>query len=268
MSDSKPADVWARGDAYERYVGRWSRRVAIEFVDWLGMPAAAAWLDVGSGSGALAETVLERALPSRVHGIDMSPGFVEHAKSRITDARATFVTADAEQIPVSDASFDAAVSGLVLNFVPHPERAVLEMARAVRPGGCVAAYVWDYAGQMQLMRHFWDAAAALDPKAAELDEGRRFPLCQKDRFAELFQKNERLTDVEARAIDVATRFSDFDDYWTPFLGGQGPAPSYVASLDERAEAALRERLRAALPVRADGSIELSARAWAVRAQRR
>src|SRR6185503_9110495 len=108
-----------------------------------------------------------------------------HATSRIADPRATFVTADAEQIPVADASFDAAVSGLVLNFVPHPERAVLEMARAVRPGGCVAAYVWDYAGQMQLMRHFWDAAAALDPKAAELDEGRRFPLCQKDRFAEL-----------------------------------------------------------------------------------
>jgi SAM-dependent methyltransferase len=201
-----------------------------------------------------------------VLGVDASQAFVEHARVRVSDARVRFVTADAEQLPVPDAAFEVAVSGLVLNFVARPEQAVLEMARAVRSGGSVAAYVWDYAGKMELMRYFWDAAVALDPGALELDEGRRFPICRPDRFAQLF-RNELLSSVETRAIDVVTRFTDFDDYFSPFLGGQGPAPSYVAKLDEHARAALRERLRATLPAGAHGSIELVARAWAARARR-
>jgi SAM-dependent methyltransferase len=149
----------------------------------------------------------------------------------------------------------------VLNFVPDPGQAVREMARVTRPGGRVAAYVWDYAGRMELMRHFWDAAAALDPAAAELDEGRRFGLCRPEPLARLL-RDAGLAGVEVRPVEVPTRFRDFDDYWDPFLGGQGPAPGYASSLDEPRRAALRAALRARLPAAADGSIPLVARAWA------
>jgi hypothetical protein len=154
----------------------------------------------------------------------------------------------------------------VLNFLPQPEQAVREMARVVASGGIVAAYVWDYAGKMQLMRHFWNAAAALDPGAFELDEGRRFPLCRPEPLTELFRRA-GLTHVDVRAIDIATDFQDFDDYWLPFLGGQGPAPGYAMALGDDRRAALRERIRAGLPFALDGSIPLVARAWAVRGVR-
>jgi len=167
---------------------------------------------------------------------------------------------------VETATCEAVVSGLALNFILRPEQAIAEMARAARPGGCVAAYVWDYAGRMQFLRHFWNAAVALDPGAIELDEGRRFPLCNPGPLAELFQ-GAGLTRVEARPIDVWTAFTDFDDFWSPFLGSQGPAPGYVMSLSEAGRAALRERLRLSLPFALDGSIPLMARAWAVRGVR-
>jgi hypothetical protein len=154
----------------------------------------------------------------------------------------------------------------MLNFVPLPSEAVAEMARAARAGGMVAAYVWDYAGKMHLMRHFWDAAVALDPAAIELDEGRRFPLCQPEPLTHVFHAA-GLREVDMRAIDIATDFRDFDDYWSPFLGGQGPAPSYVMALSAERRAVLRERLRASVPYALDGSIPLVARAWAVRGVR-
>jgi SAM-dependent methyltransferase len=257
-----PADVWAVGQAYEPYIGRWSRLVAGEFVAWLGAGDGAAWLDVGCGTGALSQAVLAAAGPSVVVGADPSVGFLTHARARLGDGRARFVAADALDLPVPAARFDVVVSGLVLNFVPGPVRAVREMARVSRPGGRVAAYVWDYAGRMELIRHFWDAAAALDPAAAELDEARRFPLCQPEPLRGLF-RDAGLADVDVRPIEVPTRFRDFDDYWTPFLGGQGPAPGYAMSLPEPRRAALREELRRRLPVGEDGAIELVGRAWAV-----
>jgi len=263
MSTPSRADVWASGAAYEPYVGRWSRLAARELLAWLALPAGRRWLDVGCGSGALVQTILETAMPAAVVGIDPSAGFVAYARDRVADERARFAVGDARALPYARASFDAAVAGLVLNFVPEPARAVAEMARVARSGGVVAAYVWDYAGEMQLMRHFWDAAAALDPAARALDEGRRFPLCRPEPLAALF-RGAGLEAVEVRAIDVPTHFRDFDDYWAPFLGGQGPAPGYCMALDEGRRAHLRERLRAALPVDPDGVIRLMARAWAVR----
>ncbi len=263
---SIPADVWASGAAYEPYVGRWSRRVASEFVQWLAQPARLAWLDVGCGTGALSRAVLDIADPSRLRGVDASDAFVGFARANITDARAQFAVADARELPCEAAEFDVAVAGLVVNFVPQPPRAIAEMARVVRAGGTVAAYVWDYAGKMQLMRHFWNAAGSLDPSAAEIDEGRRFPLCRPAPLRELFA-SAGLHDVSVRAIDIDTDFRDFDDYWSPFLGGQGPAPTYARALAEPARDALRERLRAALPAALDGSIPLVARAWAVRGTR-
>jgi hypothetical protein len=139
--------------------------------------------------------------------------------------------------------------------------------RAAAPDGVVAAYVWDYAGRMELMRHFWDAAVALDPAATDLEEGVRFPICRPERLEALWRAG-GLADVASRAIDVPTVFRDFDDYWSPFLGGQGPAPGYAMSLDEERRTALRERILAALPVAGDGSISLVARAWAVQGRSR
>ena len=179
-ADPSRPERWEVGEAYERYVGRWSRRVAAEFVVWLGVPPGARWLDVGCGSGALSETILRLASPRDVTGIDPSPGFVAHARQVVPSERARFEVGDAQALAAADASFDATVSGLVLNFVPRPDRALLEMKRVTRADGIVAFYVWDYAGEMQCMRHFWDAAAALDPAASELDEGRRFPLCRPE----------------------------------------------------------------------------------------
>jgi hypothetical protein len=137
------------------------------------------------------------------------------------------------------------------------------MQRVARPGATLAAYVWDYADGMQMLRAFWDAAASLDPAARDLDEGRRFALCAPGALVSAFQRA-GLRRVEGRTIEVPTRFSSFDDYWSPFLGGQGPAPSYVAGLDTARQAALRDRLQATLPIQADGSLVLVARAWAAR----
>ena len=268
MSDRRAAlgDGWTSGAAYEPYVGRWSRLVAREFLAWLAVPEGVRWLDIGSGTGALTATILAQAAPREVLGVEPAPDYVAYARAHLIDPRVRFEAGDARVLPVVTAAFDAVVSGLVLNFVPSPERAAAEMARAARPGGTVAAYVWDYAGEMQLMRRFWDAVVELDPDAAELDEGRRFPLCRPDPLAALFA-GAGLRGVEVRPIDVPTVFRDFADYWAPFLGGQGPAPAYLRSLGEDRRAALRERLIATLPAGADGEIHLMARAWAVRGTR-
>ena len=261
-----PKDTWASGDDYEPYVGRWSRLVAREFLQWLAMPAGSQWLDIGCGTGALSQTILQVAEPAKIKGMDRSDGYVAYARAHTQDKQVEFEVGDAEALTVESGSFDAVVSGLVLNFLPLPTRAVAEMTRAARPDGMVAAYIWDYAGRMQLMRHFWDAAVALDPSAADLDEGRRFPICQPDPLKQIFDAA-RLRDVEVRPIEVSTKFQDFDDYWSPFLGGQGPAPSYAMSLSEEGRLALRERIRAGLPIATDGSIPLVARAWAVKGGR-
>lgn len=261
-----PVDRWASGAAYEQYVGRWSRAVAAAFLNWLALPPRAAWLDVGCGTGALIDTILQRADAARVTGIDASVHYIGDAHARLNGAQARLAAARAQQLPFAGGCFDAIVSGLVLNFVPAPRDAVAEMTRVARPGGCVAVYVWDYAGAMQLMRFFWDAAIALDPTAAPLDEGTRFGLCHPDRLASLF-RDVGLRDVTTRAIDVPTRFTSFDDYWAPFLGGQGPAPGYVMGLPDAARQRLRDRLHRMMPIAPDGSIALTARAWAARGER-
>jgi SAM-dependent methyltransferase len=256
-------DAWASGDPYERYVGRWSRLVARDFVAWLDLPPGLRWLDVGCGTGALSATVLDAAAPDAVTGVDPSAGFLEFARAQLPDVRVRFEAGDALALPLAARAVDAAVSGLMLNFVPDQPRAIREMMRVVQPGGTVALYVWDYAGQMQLMRHFWDAAAALDPAARELDEGVCFPVCRPEPLATLL-RGAGLAAVATCPIDVPTTFDDFDDCWSPFLGGQGPAPGYCIGLPEERQAALRERLRASLPVGEDGRIALIARAWAAR----
>jgi SAM-dependent methyltransferase len=266
MEPARPADFWASAAAYEPYVGRWSRRVARVFLAWLAAPPGGRWLDMGCGTVALTATILEQAAPHMVIGLDRSLPYATYARAHIGDRRACFASGEAQALPVAPACCDCAVSGLVLNFVPDPARAVAELARVTRPGGTVAVYVWDYAGEMQLMRYFWDAAGALDPAARALAEGLRFSLCAPAPLTALFRAA-GLADVAVLALDVPTLFRDFDDYWQPFLGGQGPAPAYTMSLPDTARAALRERLRATLPIQPDGTIPLMARAWGVRGTR-
>jgi SAM-dependent methyltransferase len=255
-------DVWKVGDAYEAYVGRWSRRIARSFVPALAVPTGREWLDVGCGTGALAATVLASADPASLLGVDPSEGFLAEAGRQIDDRRVSFRVADARSLPFGDDAFDAVVSGLAVNFVPEPDEAAAELARVARPGGVVAAYVWDYADGMQMMRYFWDAAASVDPAGAEADEGRRFPLCAPAPLRALWTAA-GLRDVTVRAIEIPTVFTGFDDYWQPFLGGQGAAPAYLASRPDEIRDALRALVRIRLPAGPDGSIPLTARAWAV-----
>jgi SAM-dependent methyltransferase len=262
MANAARHDVWAEGSAYERYVGRWSRLVADALLGWIDVPAGKAWLDVGCGTGALSRRILERNSPAQLVGIDSSENFVAHARAHVSDPRADFRVGDARALPVGDGEFDAVVSGLVLNFVPDQPKAVAEMRRAARRGGKAALYVWDYAEGMQLMRRFWDAAIAEDPAARDRDEGPRFPVCRPDPLRTLFV-SAGFSAVAVTAIEVPTVFENFDDYWSPFLGGTGPAPGYAMSLPEADQNALRGRLKASLPMDRDGKIRLTARAWAV-----
>ena len=255
-------EEWVVGAEYEAYMGRWSRLVATSFLDGLVLPAGLDWLDVGCGTGALAAAITAAAGPAFVMGVDLSPGFLDTARAAVRDVPSGFCTGDARWLPVADSRFDVVVSGLALNFVPDPRRAAAELGRVARPGGVVAAYVWDYAEGMQMLRCFWDAASTLDPAAAALDEGPRFPLCRPELLARLWW-DAGLVDVGVRAVEVQTVFDGFDDYWLPFLGGQGPAPGYVRTLGEESRRELRELLRARLPSGPDGSIALRARAWAV-----
>jgi len=236
--------------------------VAHTFVGCVDVPDGARWLDVGCGTGALTTAVLELRAPAGVLGIDPSPDFLSRAAATVHDPRVDFREGDALHLPVDDDAFDAVVSGLVLNFVPDTSAALAEARRAAHPGGVVAAYVWDYAEGMEIIRCFWDAAVAVDPGAASFDEGTRFPLCRPGALATAFE-GAGLADVTVEPIVVPTVFRDFDDYWTPFLGGTGPAPAYAASLADEQVAVLRAALRELLPIDPDGTIRLSARAWAV-----
>lgn len=262
MAEQRLSDNWESGSPYERYVGRWSRQVAPRFLAWLQLPAGLRWLDVGCGTGALSAAIVDGCEPRAVIGVDPSDGFLATAGEHLGD-RATLRRGSATELPLPDRSVEAVVSGLVLNFVADQAAALAEMGRVAVPGGTVAAYVWDYAGRMELMRHFWDAAVALDPDAASLDEGVRFPLCRPTALEKLFV-GAGLEQVAVAGIDIATPFASFDDYWQPFLGGQGPAPAYAMSLTEAARARLRDRIREGLPHSAHESLALVARAWAVR----
>lgn len=257
------ADVWDDSRAYEAYCGRWSRLVAAAFVRWLDLPTNRSWLDFGCGTGALTQTIVSDARPRLVIGCDRSPGYVASARQHTADARARFVVAELPELPRIDGGFDVAVAGLVLNFLPVPVEGVTALQARVRPGGTVAAYVWDYAEGMQFMRVFWDTVVELDAAARVLDEGARFPLCRPEPLRQLFQAA-GLRDVVVESIEVPTVFQDFDDYWVPFLGGQGPAPGYASSLPPDRRAELREAIRRRLGAAGDGEISLAARAWAVR----
>jgi SAM-dependent methyltransferase len=246
--------MFSASDGYERFMGRWSRRLAPLFVTFAGITEGDRVLDVGSGTGALSAAAA--AIESvQVTGIERSAAYVAYAREHV-DGR--FEVGDALALPFSDDAFDRALSMLVLNFVPDPAAALQQMIRVTRPCGVVAAAVWDYGDGMQMLRTFWDAAVALDPDAAPRDE-RHMPLCTHGALAELWRMH-GLQDVDEQPLTIEMKFASFDDYWQPFLCGQGPAGVYVSSLAESARHALESRLHERL---GDTGFRLKARAWAV-----
>ena len=256
-------DRWAAGSTYEEFMGRWSRRLALRFVSWLRIPRGVHWLDVGCGTGALANAICSHGAPASVVGCDTAEPFIEFAREYSRDALVSFVVGGVGGLPRRREGFGSVTSLLALNFFPDPGSAVQEMRSLTAPQGTVSACVWDYGGGMEFLRHFWDAAAALDSTARELDEGTRFPLCHPKALTGLFHGS-ALSDIRCEPLEIPTAFVSFDDYWRPLLGGTGPAPSYVASLDAKRRELLAQRLDATLPRGRDGAIALTAQAWAVR----
>jgi SAM-dependent methyltransferase len=263
MSQAPITGTWTDGEGYEDYLGRWSRKIAPTFLTWIGIPPQRAWLDLGCGTGALTQALLDNCDPSAVTAVDPMEAQLLAARARISDARVTFHLAGGEQLPLLNASCDAAVSGLVLPFLPKPETALSEQRRVVRSGGTVGAYMFDYTGGSEIVRYFWEAAVALDPVARQLDTDVRFPVARLGPLVDLW-RSVGLDKAETRCIDVPAIFAGFDAYWARFLGTYGQAPRYCMSLNEERRGALRERLRDLLPKRADGSINLIVRALAVK----
>ncbi len=256
-------EIWAGADAYEYLMGRWSRRLAPRFLEWARVRVDGEVLDVGCGTGCLSEAVLARGAAS-VIGVDASPAYVAAAASRIGgNGNASFRVGDALALPFEEGRFRSVVSSLMLNHTPDPARVVREMRRVASGGGVVAGCVWDYAKGMEMLRSFWDAAIALDPKAAAFDEGPRFAVCRPQGLANAFREA-GLSDVEASPVEIPMVFAGFDDYWRPFLGGQGPSSGYAMGLGEADREALRGLLESRLKPPSDGPIRLTGRAWAAR----
>ena len=258
------ADTWERGDPYERYVGRWSRRVAPRFLAWLGAPPDARWLDVGCGTGALCGAIAQQCAPRLLAGVEPSEGFLKTARQRL-GSHAELRPGNAASLPFPDGTFDVVVSGLVLNFVPDHRKAIAEMRRVTRARGVVSACVWDYNEGMQMLRVFWDEAVALDPGVAPKDE-RHMKLSRAGQLGELWREA-GLARVEEAPLAIRQAYASFDDYWGPFLMGAGPGGAHVVSLGEERRRQLEGRLRKRLlGDRADGPFTLEARAWCVRGE--
>jgi SAM-dependent methyltransferase len=255
---------WTAASSYESYVGRWSRLVAERFVDWLAPRPGGRWLDVGCGTGALAAAIHDRADPCHVVSADISLPYLTHARSRLADPRVFHVCARAESPPVRRRSHDAAVSGLVLNFLTDPNAVLVELAAIVRVGGAVSAYVWDYNGRMEMMQATWEEATKLDPAVESHPARSGYTLCRPEALHRLFD-SAKLQDVHVAPLDIGMRFEGFDDLWEPLLSGQGSLSGYVSSLASARQAELRAALQARFCTGRDGSaFTLAARAWAVR----
>jgi SAM-dependent methyltransferase len=255
--------MFSKAEAYERFMGRWSQLLAPALITFADVRERDAVLDVGSGTGSLARAIAARFPSARVTGVDPASDYVSYATQKLGSDHLRFEVGDARQLEHSNAAFDKVLSSLSLNFVPNSARALREMIRVTKQGGVVAAAVWDYAGGMQMLRVFWDEARGIDSEVAPRDESNT-PLCREGALASLWRE-EGLQGVQATQLTVVLQFASFDDYWAPFLLGQGPAGAYVASLSRAQQVELAQRLRKRLigdgP---DQAIEMPSRAWAVK----
>jgi SAM-dependent methyltransferase len=250
----------ASAEAYDRWVGRYGPQLAAALIEFAGIEPAMRVLDVGCGPGALSASLVGRVGAANVCAADPSESFVEAFRSRLPDVEV--VLASAEELPFADGEFDAALSQLVVNFMNDAERGVGQMARVTRPRGTVAACVWDYTGEMTLMRAFWDAAREIDPeRGAAADEGAVMRWCREGELAELWAKA-GLADVRSGELSVSAGYENFEDLWSPLPTGIAPAGAFCKSLDDERRAALHDAYRLQLGV-GDEPFELTARAWAV-----
>ncbi|MCU7550706.1 class I SAM-dependent methyltransferase [Chitinophagaceae bacterium LB-8] len=245
-------------------MGRWSTLMADVFLQWLNFPYHKSWLDLGCGTGALSEAISNSCKPDRLSCVDTSSEFLSKAKEKNLP-KTDFYIGSSSNIPISDNTFDIVVSGLALNFFPDIISAFSEMKRVVKPGGTIAAYVWDYSGKMEFLRLFWDTVREIDTEGYKFDEGVRFPICNTEQLHQIFEEAD-LIDVESSYLDIATVFKNFDDFWNPFLGGQGPAPSYLALLSPETQEQLKSAIQKKMPIEFDGLIKLKARAIAIQGQ--
>lgn len=264
MADMTGTHQWRGADAYEAYMGRWSRPAAGAALAWLQPLPGRTWLDVGCGTGALTQAILDTANPQQILAVDPSTEFLATAADQISDSRVRFAVGDARALPTPSDRFDVVIAGLVLHLLPDPQPAIAEMARAARRGGQVAAYIWDLSNAAHFTGYLWQAATARDPAAAELDPRNRTTICHPESLAALFT-SAGLHEVAVEAIVMPAVFRDFDDYWQPhLLAASSPGQRYVASLAPEERAALREQLRGSLPTASDGTIPLHGYLWAVR----
>jgi SAM-dependent methyltransferase len=256
-------EMFSNASAYDKYMGRWSAKLAPLFAKFARVRDGARVLDVGCGTGSLIQAVANLNRRSELVGIDPTPGFITHARQRFTDPRITFDQGSAFELPYPGSSFDQSLSMLVFHLISAPDKAAREMRRVTKPGGTVAACTWDGSGAMELTSIFWSEAIRLDPAAETRAEQARH--CNlKGQLYELW-KATGLDGVQETAIDIRMDFTSFDDYWLPHLEGVGPTGVYVAGLSDDRRDALRERLRGrVLGGQSDGAFSLAARAWAVR----
>jgi len=255
--------MFAQAREYEPFMGRWSRKLAPLLVEFAGVEDGESILDVGTGTGVLAAAIAAAKPAAQVVGVDPSPSYVATARAQARSGRIRYLVGDAQTLDFAEDTFHRTISQLVLNFVADPAKALAEQVRVTHVGGVVVAAVWDYGDGMQMLRIFWEEAVSLDPAAAARDE-RTMPLSRHSELSSLWLAQGLLA-VGERPLVIEQRFASFDDFWRPFLGGEGPAGGYVASLTDARREALRTRLRQRLfDGQPDGPMALEARAWAVK----
>jgi SAM-dependent methyltransferase len=262
-----PAYAATDGAAYEFWLGRWTRELSVPMLDFLKPPPNGALLDVGCGTGSLARAMAARWPGRRVCGIDSSASYVEFARQQGGNGATEFETGDATNLPYPDGAFAACAAQLVINFIKDADRALAEMIRVTQPGGAVAASVWDFRGGLVFQRMFWDTAAGIDP-AANAARDRLFsaPLALPDGLAGLFERS-GLCRIERASLTIRMDYANFDDYWQPLHGGQGPVGTYFAGIDPALRGKIESAVRAAyLSGAPDGARSLTATAWAVRGE--
>ena len=253
------------GDGYELQMGRWSRRLAPKFIEFVGIKDADDVLDVGCGTGSLTSTLALNPHIRGLQGVDFSAAYIEHAKHLYKGSRIQFKVGDACALPFGDQEFDHSLSMLVLQFIPQPERAVSEMRRVTRPGGTVAAATWDTRGGFVWLRMFWDTAAMLDAAAAERRaKNCSRPMTRPGDLARAWQAA-GLTDVVQDALTIRMEFASFEDFWAPMEGNDGPFADYVRTLTPDAKLLLRDKVRLAyVDGEPDGPRSYAATSWVVK----
>ena len=259
------AKMFSASADYERFMGRWSRQLAPEYIAFAGVKNGDRVLDVGTGTGSLASVLDATMTSSEIVGVDPSEGFISYAKKNAKSGRTHFETGDAQALRFQDSSFDQTMALLVMNFIPDHNKAIGEMRRVTRPQGVVSACVWDYDAGMQMLRFFWDEAVALDPAIEPKDE-RHMKLSREGQLGELWNRA-GLVNVQQKPVSIDQAYESFDDYWGSFLKGAGPGGAYVVSLSDERRRELETRIRKRLlGNRGNGPFVLKARAWCVRGQ--